>query len=292
MEIRSILKEGAYRSITALIGDAENMVTLPILRGPAKGLRMRADIVRRKEAYFMGKYDGYILRQLMPVVKPGWTVWDCGAYIGFYTLFFSRQVGTTGRVVAIEPDYRNLKRTKENVELNRFSNVEFVNAAVGAAAGEVEFILNDRTNSHLPGNYVGELAMKAVWRANDESQARGRVECISLDQGLIEKQLPQPQLIKIDIEGAEKDALGHAAQMFQEVRPLLLIELHNPECDRAAWRFSRRFGYELRSLNYEGTIFTADEQVRGTILCTPGERINQPVNVLSGSGHGKATSSS
>lgn len=277
MGIRSILKDGAYRSITALFGDAENMVTLPILCGPARGLRMRADIAGRKEVYFLGKYDDYILRQLAPVVKPGWTVWDCGAYIGFYTLFFSRQVGTTGRVVAIELDHRNLKRTRENVELNRFSNVEFVNAAVGAAAGEVDVVLNDGTNSHLPGNYVGGLAMKKAWSAKDESQARGRVECISLDQALFEKQLPRPHLIKIDIEGAEKDALAHASQMFERVRPLLLLELHNPECDQAAWEFSHGFDYELRSLDHEGTIFTAEEQVHGTLLCTPRERLTRIV---------------
>jgi Methyltransferase FkbM domain len=72
---------------------------------------------------------------------------------------------------------------------------------------------------------------------------------MSLDQALLEKGLPQPDLIKVDIEGAEKDALRYGEHMFGQVRPLLLLELHNPECDRAAWDFSRRFCYELKSLD-------------------------------------------
>jgi hypothetical protein len=91
---------------------------------------------------------------------------------------------------------------------------------------------------------------------------------MSLDQALLEKGLAKPNLIKMDIEGAEKDALRHAEHMFHRVRPLLVLELHNPECDRSAWDFSCRFRYELRSLD-TGAIFTNPEDVRGTLLCKP-----------------------
>jgi len=268
MSLRTTIKEQVFRTATKLFGDQDKMITLPVLSGPAKGLRIRADLIVRKEAYFWGKYDRYILDQVLPSVQPRWTVWDCGTYIGFYTLVFARSVGPNGRVVAIEMDSRNLMRTQENVAINQFTNVQFVNAAIGAPVGFVEFIMDDRTNSHLPGTYVGRPEMKDVWGARDQAKARGRVECISLDQALLEKGLPQPDLIKFDIDGAEKIALQHGEHIFGQVRPLLLLELHNPECDRAAWDFSRRFKYELKCIE-TGEIFTKAEEVHGTLLCRP-----------------------
>lgn len=268
MNFRSVIKDNTYRLITALIGDQEKMVTLPILSGRGKGLKIRADLIERKDSYFLGKYDRYILDQVMPFVQRGSTVWDCGTYIGFYTLVFARSVGSVGRVVAIEPDLRNLKRTQENAALNQLTNIQFVNAAIGAPIGEVEFIVDDGTNSHIRGTYAGGPEMKEVWNARDIQKSRCRVECISLDQALMDKELPKPDLIKLDIEGAEKYALQHAECVFTKIRPLLLLELHNPECDRAAWDFSRRFRYELTSLE-TGEVFTKSEEVHGTLLCRP-----------------------
>ena len=268
MPLRAFVKDQTYRLVTSLFGDKDKMITLPVLNGPAKGLRVRADITGRKEAYFWGKYDRYILEEVMPLVQPGWTVWDCGTYLGFYTMIFARKVGLTGKVVAIELDNRNLRRTRENVGLNRLANVQFVNAAIGAPAGDVEFVMHDGTNSHLMGNYAGGPDMKAVWSAKDETLPRGRVECISLDQAILDKHLPVPNLIKMDVEGAEKEALEHASYLFERIRPLLLMELHNHECDNAAWKFSRRFRYELKSLE-TGKILTRKEDVQGTLLCRP-----------------------
>ena len=114
-----------------------------------------------------------ILDQVMPFVQRVSTIWDCGTYIGYYTLVFARSVGPAGRVVAIELDLRNLKRTQANAALNRLTNIQFVNAAIGAPVGEVDFIVDDGTNSHLPGTYAGGLEMEGIWNARDNQKPRG-----------------------------------------------------------------------------------------------------------------------
>ncbi len=104
-------------------------------------------------------------------------------------------------------------------------------------------------------------------RRGDKKKNHGRVEYSSLDQLLLEKGFSKPDLIKVDIEGAEKVALQHAAYVFGEVRPSLL-DFHNPECDHAAWDFSQRFGYDLTFLD-TGEIAAKLEDVHGSLLCQP-----------------------
>jgi hypothetical protein len=140
--------------------------------------------------------------------------------------------------------------------------------AIGAPLGEVEFLLSDGTNSHLPGGYVGERHLKKIWQERDARKTSIRIPCISLDQAHFVRHLPAPNLIKLDIEGAELHALKHGDRLFREVRPLLLLELHNPDCDAEAWEFSQRLGYVLQRAD-DRQVLQRAEDVRGTLLCLP-----------------------
>ncbi len=261
--LRTLLKDAAYKAATSLLGDSHGLVRLPVIAGPARGLHFRLDLVHRKEAYFWGKYDRSLIERIVPLVQPGWVVWDCGTYIGFYTGIFGRLVGPSGTVVAIEPDPHNLNRTRENMKLNGLSNIKYENAAVGKPCGESEFLLNANSNSHLPGYHVGGNKEKWLYA---EAQAKTiRIPCFSLDQLYLDRSLPKPNLIKLDIEGAEKDALSFAGRLVSEVRPLIVLELHNRECDEAAWHFAEDVGYRIISLD-SGFPIVRKEDVMGTLL--------------------------
>jgi len=247
-----------------MLGDDDGRVLLPVLRGPAKGLWFKFDLIKKKEsAYLWGRYDTEILRKIQKICKPGWTVWDCGTYLGFYTAFFARLVGSKGKVVAIEPDPFNIDRTKQNIALNGFDNVEFFQAAIGRPIGQAEFLLNEGSNSHLDGTWVWgvdkELASK---------QHRILVKCLSLDQLIEEQEIPAPNLIKLDIEGAEEVALKYTIKIITQFKPMIVLELHHPECDRAAWEFAKESNYSLVSLD-SGKACLKREDVFGTLLCTP-----------------------
>jgi FkbM family methyltransferase len=245
------------------------MVTLPVLAGPTRGLKLRLDLVHKKEgAYLWGRYDSLISRQLRQIVQSGWTIWDCGTYLGFYTLLFSRLVGHAGTVVAIEPDERNLERTRLHAQKNGLQNVQYYNFAIGAPNTTATFFLSEDTNSHLEGTYVGDLRQKAEWHIKEVSMRKALCRCVSLDQAFFAEGLPKPDLIKIDIEGAEKEALTFAGELAVTVKPLFVIELHNPECDRAAWQFRERTGYRLFSIQ-TGLEHKSPELVQGTLLCIP-----------------------
>lgn len=261
--LRTLLKDAAYKAATSILGDSDGLVRLPVIRGPARGLRFRLDLVHRKEAYFWGRYDRSLIERIAPIIQPGWVVWDCGTYIGFYTGIFGRLVGPSGTVVAIEPDPRNLRRTQENMKLNGLSNIRYENAAVGKPCGETEFLLNDNSNSHLPGYYVGGNRDK--WLNMETQLKKIRIPCFSLDQLYTDRSLPKPNLIKLDIEGAEKDGLSFAVRLVREARPLIVLELHNRECDEAAWYFAQNVGYRIVSLD-SGLPLIRKEDVMGTLL--------------------------
>jgi hypothetical protein len=64
MGLRAAIKNNGYRLITALIGDQDRLRYQ--LSKPAKGLKIRANLIDRKDVYFWGKYDRYILGQVIP----------------------------------------------------------------------------------------------------------------------------------------------------------------------------------------------------------------------------------
>lgn len=261
------LKKTCLGAVTKLFGDSQGFVTLPVLRGPARGLRFSLELVNRMEtAYFKGTYDYEILLRLSQLCIPGWTVWDCGVYLGFYTVFLSRLVGRTGRVVAVEPDPTNIERAKRNCALNQCANVEFVSAAVADATGTHEFVINSTSNSHLPDTYIGRNVEEYRSKPTDTGQLVS-VRSLTLDS-LLDETREIPQLVKIDIEGAESRALQAIDVIAEQIRPLILLELHNPECDRAAWDFGRRYRYSLENI-VTGEPQTRKEDVHGTLLCRP-----------------------
>jgi precorrin-6B methylase 2 len=204
------------------------MVIVRVLSGPNRGCRLRLNLSRFVEpTYLYGTYDKPILTAAKSLNLSGKVVWDCGTYLGFYTIFFARTVGPNGKVVAFEPDPENLGQTRFNCALNRLTNVEFREVAIGA-----------------------------------------KVRCVSLDEMLSEGRLPPPDLIKIDIEGAEITALDYMENMAGKIRPKIILETHNPECDRKAFEFARRFNYRLSSIE-SGKRLSRVEEMDGTLLCEP-----------------------
>lgn len=267
--LRRAAKNLLYNSITRIAGDENGDVPVRVLTGPGRGLKLKLDLVGRAEgAYWLGYYDRPILETLTRVVARGWTVWDAGTYLGFYTIFFARHVGPGGKVLAIEPDPQNLRRTRSTVQLNGFTNVDYLEAAVSDRAGAIDFVMTGQTNSRIDGAWIG--ARRADYETRAISGEQTRVEAVRLDDIFPAQFQLKPNLIKLDIEGAEAGALAGAHRLATETRPRFLVELHNPDCDRALYEFASNYRYTLTSA-VTGRKLSRPEQVNGTVLATPTE---------------------
>lgn len=161
------------------------------------------------------EYESDTLRIWGQLLKPGMTVWDVGANIGVYTIVSGRAVGGTGRVVCWEPAPDSFAATLSHIEANGLSaTCTAIQAAVSAKAqGTIRFTV-------LAGEGTNPMN-----RISADSQGAGiDVPVTSLDAAAANAQ--PPCLMKMDIEGAEVDALLGASTLLRDVRPIILLAVH------------------------------------------------------------------
>lgn len=178
-------------------------------------LRIGTDIARL--VFVAGEIDPNEFSFLADVLKPGMCVIDVGANEGLFTLFFRKRVGASGRVIAIEPSERELIHLQRNLRLNGFSDVDVIPLAVSDHLGRA--MLNLAETGHAGHNALGPPA--APWvSVIDEVE----VELTTLDALAHARSWPRIDLIKMDIEGSELNALRGAEQILARDRPMLLLE--------------------------------------------------------------------
>lgn len=146
--------------------------------------------------------------RLRPLVTPGSTVVDVGANVGFFSLRFARWVGTSGQVIAIEPESQNLAVLRRRVARARLEPiVRCVAAAAADRPGEVRLSLNP---VHPGDHRIGTTGEP--------------VRAVTVDE-LTGNDSREISLVKIDVQGAEMMVLSGARRVIVAERPALFIEV-------------------------------------------------------------------
>lgn len=141
-------------------------------------------------------------------LRPGATVFDLGANSGVFAMMLADAVGESGHVVAVEAHPADVRTMEQNRELNGLPQLECVHAAIGREAGEIVF-----------GRHGS---------VDDGSRRWGdmRVRSLSID-GMAE-QYGVPDVVFVDIEGYEYEALLGASATI-EAGPDWFVEVHGDE---------------------------------------------------------------
>jgi FkbM family methyltransferase len=181
---------------------------------------------------WLGHYEIEKQAAVRRLVKRGMKIFDVGANAGFYTLAFSRLAGTTGRVWAFEPLPENVRNLRRHIELNALQNVTVVEAAVAEKSGVAGF-------EAAADNSVGHLSERSAFR----------VRTVSIDEICADPATGMPDLIKLDVEGAEGAVLAGARQTLARSHPIVLLATHGPEQERLCVEILRQTGYELAYLD-------------------------------------------
>jgi FkbM family methyltransferase len=179
---------------------------------------------------WMGLYEYRKQLALKRMLSRGRTVYDIGAHVGFHSLLCSRIVGPAGRVCAFEPLPRNLRYLHEHLALNNAANVQVIEAAVADHATEEAFAEN--------GSYMGRLRQGGTLS----------VKTVAVDAMVQAGDLPGPDYVKIDVEGAEMRVLRGMRETLATYRPTLLLATHSPDLHRECIQFLTELGYRLEPL--------------------------------------------
>ena len=170
-------------------------------------------------------------------LRKGAVVIDVGANIGAYALRAARQVGPSGRVIALEPLPETAQRLRRNIVRNRIGNITVVEAAAGDKEGEVDLYAGDRQSS--------------ASMCHTGKGASHHVRMTTLDMLVMTQQLQRVDWIKMDIEGAEAIALRGAMDILAKFRPSILFE--NGSSGSQTIEVLRSAGYRIGRLDIDGS---------------------------------------
>src|SRR5437764_1394379 len=172
-----------------------------------------------REVFFGGCIAAQEMSFVRAVLGPGMKFVDVGANWGLFTLVAAHLVGSSGRVVALEPDPRMLAKLKSNVERNHLSQVRVFDVAAANRDSNVILAAHD----HEGENW----GISRLVDGNSTTQPTFTVQSRRLDPLLDEAALETVDLVKIDVEGAEDLVLaGMEAGLRKHRYRRIMLELH------------------------------------------------------------------
>jgi FkbM family methyltransferase len=189
-------------------------------------------------AHLARGYEEYLGEVFAEAVRPGATVVDGGAHIGFHTVTAAKKVSPTGLVLAFEPDPYNYAALVLNVRRNGCGNV----------------IARRRALAEGPGVAVLHQSLGTVSTSLAERDARFgpfrevETELTSLDHELAG--ITGPLAIKLDLEGAEPRALAGMKTLAGRSDVVCIVEV-NPDALEAAGSSADSVVNGLRALGLE-----------------------------------------
>lgn len=162
-------------------------------------------------------------------------VWDVGANAGFYTVAFSRLVAPGGHVYSFEPLAENVSNLLRHIALNQAGNVSVIQGAIARHTGVIGF------------NVSGHDSTGAI----DRSRTQYLVQAWSVDDFIAKHPESTPEVMKIDVEGAEVDLLEGSAKLLSGKGPQIILAIHSHDLWRRCFAILTSHGYTLESFSGE-----------------------------------------
>lgn len=203
--------EGLRRSQATYLGDHVACTTL------RNGRRILVDTMSYDVGVHLltqGEWERIVTRIFEKAITRGATVVDAGAHLGYYTLTAAPLVGPDGRVIAVEPNGRLANLLHHSIGLNGFRKIAEVHA-IALWSGDTTLGL--RCHPNYSGAGEGHEFTSPV-----KLDAMTPVAATSLD-ALMEGAGLQPDVVKIDVEGAEGRVLSGMTRILSTGRRLRII---------------------------------------------------------------------
>jgi FkbM family methyltransferase len=205
-------------------------MALPIVKDCRHGkfMFLSTDDYVGKSLDHYGEYSEHEWNVYSQFIKERMLIIDGGANMGAFTIPFGKAVGPEGIVIAFEPQLTIYNILVGNIALNGLSyNTIPKMACLGAKEGEIDFVIADYDQV---GNFGGLAAGRnpnglSALDANGQpaEPLYTKVSVVTID-GMNLKGL---SLLKLDIEGMERDAILGGIETIKEYKPVIYVENNN-----------------------------------------------------------------
>lgn len=234
-----------------LKGKLRNVLAIPQIEKTVDQLRRDNSYGLYGDAFWYEQnyWEPCVQIALRDLCKPSNVAFDIGANFGGLTTVMSRSVGPRGIVCAFEASPRIVDKCQRNVILNGCNNVQVYNLAVyHSSYQKIPLYLGDHLNDSI---------------FSQGKKAAYHVQTIALDDFIRHTKLI-PDVIKMDIEGAEFDALQGMLNTLKSVKPCMILETKTNE--RKCLDLLLENDYIAIDLHSYRQIKTTDDYPTGAII--------------------------
>ena len=183
------------------------------VRGYNIYLNISESVMMLKRA--MGKYESEKFSAIENVVQKGMVFLDIGANKGDFSLFAGQMVGSTGKIIAFEPEPNNCRWIRKSIQVNHFDNIVLMEIALSNENGDKKLFLGKKSGWHT-----------LVKGQKDREEGEITIQTQKLDSIIDALNLTRIDVMKIDVEGAEYDLIKGGEKAIEKFRPIIFMDLH------------------------------------------------------------------
>ncbi len=184
--------------------------------GPAQGIKF---VVRMPEdkGIWTGTYEAEFAAAVAAAVRPGFVAYDIGAWHGFFAGLMAARGARETHV--FEPLPENADRIARLVRLNPRFDIRLHQCALGNDDGQIELLVMAQTS-------MAKISSSA-FQADAAADRRLQVELARIDTLVARGEIAPPDVIKMDVEGAEALVLRGATAVLEKYGPAVFAEVHS-----------------------------------------------------------------
>jgi len=183
------------------------------------------DVGLSRTLFYRGIHEPLATQIAKEELTEGMTVIDVGSNLGYYVLLEAGQIGSQGRLFAIEPVPRTFAILEQNIALNQIGNASAENLAMSSESAELTMNVTEQFNwAHIPQKQMNSNRAKDMSRwVRETISVRG----LTLDDFVQSRNIECVNFLRMDTEGYETEIIKGAANVLATHRPLkILMEVH------------------------------------------------------------------
>lgn len=202
--------------------------------GPAKGLVFNITLPWDKNIW-TGTYEFDFSTILAREISKDSVCYDIGGFKGFMSGIMA--LNGASQVYTFEPLKENYEKIQELIKLNPSLHISVFEYAVGSIDGLINFDVSEDPSMNKIEN--------SLFHNETGVKEKRNVQIFKLDTLINKMGFKPPDVIKIDVEGAEYEVINGAHSSLKQFKPKLLIEVHGYNIGKMILPKLKKYGYNI-----------------------------------------------